>query len=109
MKLQNILVAAIGTVGIGMSRAISTGANEPIASNALGLATKDCALQFCAIKDAMALWLTLVPSCYVPNRGLQTLDPAARRDARMCAQFLCPRRIDDATMYLQSGCFGNFS
>ncbi len=43
--------------------AISTGANEPIADNQLGLTAKDCALQYCTTKDGMALWLTLVNEC----------------------------------------------
>ncbi len=42
---------------------ISTGANEPIADNELGLTAKDCALQYCTVKDGMALWLTLVNEC----------------------------------------------
>jgi hypothetical protein len=42
---------------------ISTGANEPIADNELGLTAKDCALQYCSVKDGMALWLTLVNEC----------------------------------------------
>jgi hypothetical protein len=43
--------------------AISSGANEPIADNELGLTAKDCALQYCEEKDGMALWLTLVNEC----------------------------------------------
>jgi hypothetical protein len=43
--------------------AISSGANEPIADNELGLTAKDCALQYCSTKDGMALWLTLVNEC----------------------------------------------
>lgn len=43
--------------------AISSGANEPIADNELGLTAKDCALQYCKEKDGMALWLTLVNKC----------------------------------------------
>lgn len=43
--------------------AISSGANEPIADNELGLTTKDCALQYCEEKDGMSLWLTLVNEC----------------------------------------------
>ena len=43
--------------------AISSGANEPIADNELGLTAKDCALQYCEEKDGMSLWLTLVNEC----------------------------------------------
>ncbi len=43
--------------------AISSGANEPIADNELGLTAKDCALQYCQEKDGMALWLSLVNEC----------------------------------------------
>lgn len=42
---------------------ISTGANEPIADNQLGLTAKDCALQYCSSKDGMVLWLTLMNVC----------------------------------------------
>ncbi len=43
--------------------AISSGANEPIADNELGLTAKDCALQYCTEKDGMSLWLSLVNQC----------------------------------------------
>ncbi len=43
--------------------AISSGANEPIADNELGLTAKDCAKQYCEDKDGMGLWLTLVDEC----------------------------------------------
>ena len=43
--------------------AISSGANEPIADNELGLTAKDCALQYCEEKDGMSLWLTMVNEC----------------------------------------------
>jgi hypothetical protein len=45
------------------AHAISSGANEPIADNELGLTAKDCALQYCEELDALALWLTLVDPC----------------------------------------------
>lgn len=43
--------------------AVSSGANEPIADNELGLTAKDCALQYCSEKDGMSLWLSLVNQC----------------------------------------------
>jgi hypothetical protein len=43
--------------------AVSSGANEPIADNELGLTAKDCALQYCTEKDGMSLWLSLVNQC----------------------------------------------
>ncbi len=46
-----------------VAHSISTGANEPIADNELGLTAKDCALQYCLEKDGLALWLTLVTRC----------------------------------------------
>ncbi len=48
---------------VSLISAISTGANEPIADNELGLTAKDCALQYCNVKDGMALWLTLASRC----------------------------------------------
>ncbi len=48
---------------VSIISAISTGANEPIADNELGLTAKDCALQYCKVKDGMALWLTLANRC----------------------------------------------
>ncbi len=48
---------------LGFVNAISSGANEPIADNELGLTAKDCALQYCEEKDGMALWLTFVNEC----------------------------------------------
>ncbi len=44
-------------------QAISSGANEPIADNELGLTAKDCAKQYCEQKDGLGLWLTLVNEC----------------------------------------------
>ena len=35
----------------GFVSSISTGANEPIADNELGLMAKDCSRQYCEIKD----------------------------------------------------------
>ncbi len=43
--------------------AISSGANEPIADNELGLTAKDCAKQYCEDKDGMGLWMSLVNEC----------------------------------------------
>jgi hypothetical protein len=43
---------------------ISTGANEPIADNMLGLYAKDCAYQFCQERDSLSLWMTLVDVCH---------------------------------------------
>lgn len=45
------------------TQAISSGANEPIADNELGLTAKDCALQYCEELDALGLWLSLVDVC----------------------------------------------
>ncbi len=42
---------------------ISSGANEPIADNELGLTAKDCSMQFCAEKDSLSLWLSLQNMC----------------------------------------------
>ncbi len=47
----------------GTVNSISTGANEPIADNELGLMAKDCSRQYCDIKDGLQLWLTLVDEC----------------------------------------------
>ncbi len=42
---------------------ISSGANEPIADNELGLTAKDCSMQFCIEKDSLGLWLSLQNKC----------------------------------------------
>ena len=42
---------------------ISSGANEPIADNELGLTSKDCSMQHCLEKDALGLWLSLEAVC----------------------------------------------
>lgn len=60
MKLIYFFVVAV--VGVGV-QAISSGANEPIADNELGLTAKDCAMQYCEDLDALALWLSLVDVC----------------------------------------------
>jgi hypothetical protein len=94
--------------------AISSGANEPIADNELGLTTKDCALQYCKELDALALWLTFVNECkthepvLVTHGNKHTIDPVARHDARSCAMYLCPALADTATKYLQTGCIVSF-
>ena len=62
MKLNYFYAALTGAVVVGV-QAISSGANEPIADNELGLTAKDCALQYCEELDALALWLTLVDVC----------------------------------------------
>ncbi len=62
MKSLKITLFGILLIGIQVY-AISSGANEPIADNELGLTAKDCALQYCEEKDGMALWLTLVNEC----------------------------------------------
>ena len=52
----------------GLVSGISTGANEPIADNELGLMAKDCSRQYCEVKDGLQLWLTLVDECVAnPN------------------------------------------
>ncbi len=64
MWARKILFGLLGLFLIlGFVNAISSGANEPIADNELGLTAKDCALQYCEDKDGMALWLTLVNEC----------------------------------------------
>lgn len=60
MKFRFLLLAA---AVITTTQAISSGANEPIADNELGLTTKDCALQYCEELDALGLWLSLVDIC----------------------------------------------
>ncbi len=55
-----ILQLSIQIIGI---LSISSGANEPIADNELGLTAKDCALQHCLEKDALGLWLSLQNVC----------------------------------------------
>ncbi len=48
--------------------AISSGANEPISDNELGLTARDCALQYCNSKNGYELWLTLQKRCVLkPN------------------------------------------
>ena len=48
--------------------AISSGANEPIVDNELGLLSKDCALQYCKTKNGYELWVTLQKRCVLkPN------------------------------------------
>lgn len=42
---------------------ISSGANEPIADNELGLTAKDCSMQHCLEKDSLGLWLSLQNVC----------------------------------------------
>ena len=42
---------------------ISSGANEPIADNELGLIARDCALQYCNSKNGYELWLSLQKRC----------------------------------------------
>lgn len=48
--------------------AISSGANEPISDNELGLTARDCALQYCNSKNGYELWVTLQKRCvFKPN------------------------------------------
>ncbi len=44
-------------------QSISSGANEPIPDNELGMTTRDCSLQFCESKDSLGLWLSLQNVC----------------------------------------------
>ncbi len=60
MKLSYFLSIVVLVSSV---QAISSGANEPIADNELGLTAKDCALQYCEELDALALWLSLVDVC----------------------------------------------
>jgi hypothetical protein len=46
---------------------ISSGANEPIADNELGLTAKDCSMQYCLEKDSLGLWLSLQNVCSEQN------------------------------------------
>ncbi len=65
MKNSNLkyFILLINLIYLPYIYAISSGANEPIADNELGLTAKDCALQYCESKDGMALWLTFVNEC----------------------------------------------
>ena len=96
------------------ARAISNGANEPIADNELGLTTKDCALQYCESMDALALWLTFESECktkspvLVTHGSKNTYDPVSRHDAKSCAMYLCPSIYKEATSFLQTGCTTSF-
>lgn len=109
MKLAWLFLSAFG-----LTRAISNGANEPIADNELGLTTKDCALQYCESMDALALWLTFVPECntrtpvIITHGSHNTYDPVARHDAKSCALYLCPSLHNEATAFLQAGCTSSF-
>ncbi len=70
-----ILTFSILFLFINQVIAISSGANEPIADNELGLTAKDCALQYCTIKDGMSLWLTMVNECVSnPNPYFASID-----------------------------------
>lgn len=95
-------------------RAISNGANEPIADNELGLTTKDCALQYCESLDALGLWMTFVSECktespvLVTHGSKHTYDPVSRHDAKSCALYLCPSFHEEATSFLQTGCTTSF-
>lgn len=110
MKIAHILVLG----AFGLVRAISNGANEPIADNELGLTTKDCALQYCETMDALALWMTFVSECktkkpvMVTHGSRSSYDPVARHDAKSCALYLCPSLHNQATEYLQTGCRESF-
>ncbi len=85
-----------------MSYGINIGANEPIADNELGTVAKYCALEFCETKDALGLWMAIQDICGVTDR----LRLGAVRDARGCAEYLCPdaSNVDRAMLYIQSGC-----
>ena len=110
MKITHVL----GFCTLGLVRAISNGANEPIADNELGLTTKDCALQYCESMDALALWMTFVSECktkrpvIITHNSRSTYDPVARHDAKSCALYLCPSLQSEATAFLQSGCKESF-
>ncbi len=110
MKIESILLLCT----FGLARAISNGANEPIADNELGLTTKDCAMQYCESLDALALWMTFVSVCktkkpVIATHGSRsTYDPVARHDAKTCALYLCPSLHEEATAFLQTGCKESF-
>lgn len=63
---RTFLLVAIAVLiqGPPPAAAIASGANEPIADTELGLMARDCALQFCREKDALALWLAIVDVCH---------------------------------------------
>ncbi len=63
MRIINYFFSYMFFVLITIVNGISTGANEPIADNELGLTAKDCAKQYCEKKDGLALWLTLQSVC----------------------------------------------
>ncbi len=65
LKNQYLIFLSFSILFLSINQvySISSGANEPIADNELGLTAKDCALQYCSIKDGMALWLTMVNEC----------------------------------------------
>ncbi len=62
-KMIRLRLFFVTSVLIATACAISSGANEPIADNELGVTAKDCALQYCEELDALALWLSLVDVC----------------------------------------------
>eukprot|EP00616_Rhizochromulina_sp_CCMP1243_P002026 CAMPEP_0118967640 /NCGR_PEP_ID=MMETSP1173-20130426/5000_1 /TAXON_ID=1034831 /ORGANISM="Rhizochromulina marina cf, Strain CCMP1243" /LENGTH=119 /DNA_ID=CAMNT_0006916643 /DNA_START=57 /DNA_END=416 /DNA_ORIENTATION=- len=61
MNTSWLLRAAVVLAGVVATAAL--GANDPIADNALGLAAKDCASQYCSSKDGLELWLALEQKC----------------------------------------------
>ncbi len=98
--------------------AISTGANEPIADNMLGLYAKDCALQYCQDRDGLSLWMTLVDTCHkmIDDHDHDHDDiqehkhaPVARHDTNECSTFLCAGKYQDIFQeYLERGCTDSF-
>ena len=53
------------------------------------------------------LFILLLPLVNAFSKEFEA--PVARRDADMCAVYLCPSLPDHATSYLQTGCQGSFS
>jgi hypothetical protein len=53
------------------------------------------------------LFLLWIPMVYAMSKEFEA--PVARRDADMCAVYLCPSLPDHAVSYLQMGCQGTFT
>lgn len=69
---MRLLLVFLGLACTSLVAGKSSGANEPIADNELGLTAQDCALQYCSNKDGLALWLVLSTSCLAdfPYHGI---------------------------------------
>ena len=63
INIRNVLKSLL-LASVLLSTAMGTmkGANEPLADNELGLASKDCA-SFCPTKDSLLLWYGMKDTC----------------------------------------------